>query len=229
MKYAFVFASAVALLIVPAIVGADSASVREEQVKFTRGYVAALQSNDPGAVLKFMHPSVRACMNDKNRAFFDFVVAQQLKGFPHGNYSHLTITPVKPKSEPMLWSFVPEKEFPYPVKPTHQIQIDYTSDPNGLFTDIIEVAPSGESWYFVTACPNADGMALIRKMQAQGAAQKAKAKKLAAQLHGPLLEKIKSLLAKHDRFGAIEAYKKSTGTDETTAVTVIDALENPNE
>lgn len=205
---------------------ADSASVREQQIKMVRGYVAALQSKDKAKIMSFFHPAVRACITAKNRAFFDYLVAQQLDGMPTGKYSRLTITPVLPKSSPSVWAFVPAKGFPYPVLPTYDIQVDFDT-PGNLYSDMLEAAPSGDAWYLVTACPNADGMRVMREMQARGAQQKTKGRKLAAAVHGTLLAKIKLLLANHDRIGAAQAYQKATGADMTTAISVIDAIQNP--
>jgi hypothetical protein len=227
MKQSITFAACCTLfLLLRAASFADTASVREQQVKMVRGYVAALHSKDKAKIIAFFHPSVRACINDKNRSFLDYIVAQQLDGFPSGNYSKLTITPVLPKSAPTVWTFVPAKGFPYPVLPTYDIQIDFYSQPTTYFSDMLEAAPSGNSWYLVTACPNADGMRFMREMQARQDKQTAQGKKLAAALHGPLLAKIKQLLAKHDRIGAIDAYQKATGSDTPTAASVIDAIEH---
>ena len=204
------------------------ASERDAQTAFVRSYVAALQSKDVAGTLGLMHPANRACMNASNRAFFDQIVEQQITGFPKGRYSNLTIARVAPKSEPTLWAFLPSASFPYPVKPTYRIQIDFNNTPDSLFSDDVEVAQSGSSWYWVTACPNADGMRLFRQIQAKAARQKARAHKLASEIHEPLRSKIKALLANHDTFGAIKAYQKATGADFTTAATVIEAMQDPN-
>jgi hypothetical protein len=70
-------------------------------------------------------------------------------------------------------------------------------------------------------------MKFMLAMQAQAAAQKAKARKLAAKVHEPLLSQIKKLIAAHDSFGAAQAYQKANGGDLATAAAVVDAIENP--
>jgi hypothetical protein len=207
---------------------ASSASVRDQQIKVAREYVAALQSKDKAKVMEFFHPSVRACVNDRTRPFFDSIVAQQLQGMPGGKPTSITVTPVTHKNSPTLWVFLPAKDFPYPAMPTYNIQVNFDSTPDGLYIDTLEVAPSGASWYLVTACPTAQGMRIVREMLDKGAQQKAKAKKLVAKMPAPLLAQVKGLLARHDRMGAIQAYQKATGADLTTAASVIDVIENPN-
>lgn len=210
----------------PAVVS-DPARVRDAQVDFVHVYVAARQSKDASRIANLFHPNVRACINDRNRPFFDFVVSQEIHNVPKGDYTKLTITPVAPRGSPLIWAFFPAKGFPYAVMPTHTIQMDYELGPNHSYSNIIEVAPSANSWYMVTACPNALGMQVMRKLQTQGLQQKARAKKLAGELRDPLLSRIKALLAKHDRLQADKAYQKATGADLTTAESVMDAIGNP--
>lgn len=204
---------------------APATEIRTQQVAFARGYVSALQSKDKARIVGFFHPTVRACMNDKNRIFFDYIVSQQSEGIPSGKYTGITITPKPPKSEPSIWSFVPAKEFPYPVMPTFVIQVDFSPSSGELFSALFEVAPSGTSWYLAMPCPTADGIRYMQKMVAQGESQKAKAKLLASRVHDPLLSQIKKLLANNDKIGAIKAYQKATGADLTTAVMVVDEIE----
>ena len=227
LGFALVLISTSFLITTSSAPHADSNDVKSQQTAFARSFVAAVQSKNRAAVLGLLHPALRACMAGADRSFFDTIVTQQMDGFPTTGYTNLTMTPVAPTKPPSLWAFVPEKSFPYPIKPTYQIQIDFSADPNGLFGDVLEVAPSGQSWYWITACPNADGMRLMRKMQDEAAQQKAKGKKVASELRDPLLSKIKSLLANHDRVGAIKAYIKATGADASTAASVIDAIQNP--
>jgi hypothetical protein len=212
------------MLIAGRISSADKLSDRQRLDKFASDYVAAVQSKDTAKVMILLHPTDRKCVSAKTRPFFDYVVTQQMSGFPTGKYDKLTVTPVAPSGKPMIWGFVPEKEFPYPVMPTYKVQIDYTTS-SGLFTDLLETAASGGSFYWVTACPNAAGLQFMRSTQESGARQQAHVKKLALEVREPLLSKIKALLAAHDQIGAIKAYRKATGADTTTAVSVIDIIE----
>ena|GEM_PF-4450856 len=88
-------------------VAPDPAGARDAQVKFVHAYVAARQSKDASRIANLFHPNVRACINDHNRPFFDFVVSQEIRNVPKGGYSKLTITPVAAKSSPLIWAFFP--------------------------------------------------------------------------------------------------------------------------
>jgi hypothetical protein len=215
------------LLVSVSMVSADQLSKRQLLDKFASDYVAAVQSGDHARVMALLHPDDRQCVNAKSRVFFDYLVTQQMSGFPKGKYDKVTLTPVSPKTKPIIWTFVPAKDFPYPVMPTDKVQIDYTTS-NNLFTDLLETAPSVGAYYWVTACPTAAGLQLMRTEQELGAQQQARYKKLAAAVHGPLLSKLKAMLASQDKLGAIDAYRKATGVDMTTAINVIDIIEGPN-
>jgi hypothetical protein len=203
---------------------ADQLSDRQRIGQFANDYVAAAQSKDHAKVMALLHPTDRACVNANSRAYFDYIVTQQMTDFPTGKYDNVSVTPVSLKTKPIIWGFVPEKEFPYPVMPAYKVQIDFTTS-SGLFTDLLETAKSGDSYYWVTACPTPAGLQFVRTTQEQGARQQARAKRLAAAVRDPLLSKLKALLAAQDKIGAITAYRKATGADMTTAINVIDIIE----
>lgn len=225
MKMQTVAASFCFLFLVSACVSsANQLSDRQRVERFANDYVAAVQSKDTAKVMALLHPADRACVNAKSRSYFEYIATQQMSDFPKGKYDKLSITAVEPKTKPMIWAFVPEKDFPYPVMPKDKVQLDYTTS-TGIFTDLLEIAESGGSYYWVTACPTAAGLQFVHTAQEQGAEQQARAKRLAAAVHDPLLSKIKALLAAQDRIGAITAYRKATGADMTTAVNVIDTID----
>ena len=205
---------------------ADEAAIKAQQVKFVKAYVSAMQSKDAKAAMRLLYPTLRTCAAGRARPFFDNLLAQQMEGFPSGHYVDLRLTPVTPKKKPFVWAFVPEKSFPYPVMPAYDANVVFDAAP-GLFNDLLEIAPSGGAWYWVAPCPNADGVRYMAMLQAKGDAQRAKARELAAHVREPLLSKMRTLIAAQDRFGAAEAYQKATGSDFATAMSVVDALQNP--
>ena len=200
--------------------------VRDEQVVLAKGFVAALHSKDYARVMSFFHPSVRACIDAKTRGFYNSIVAQQLQGMPSSDYTKITITKLGPKYQPIIWAFIPAKGFPFPVMPTYTIQLDFQSPVDGLLTDVLEVAPSGSSWYLVMPCPNAFGLAFMHELQARDDRQQARLKQLASAVHGTLLAQIDKLLLRGDTFGAAKAYQKASGCDFATAAEVIDILDH---
>jgi hypothetical protein len=156
------------LILVFALCGHASASSNptQSQAAFVNAFVAAMHSKNTTGLMALMHPKDRPCVTDKTRAFYQYIVTQQSGSFPKQKVQEISVTQVKAKDEPSLWQFLPEKMFPYPVLPAARIQINFGFGPDGyLGLDELEVAPSGGKWYWVTACPTAEGMALVRKMQ----------------------------------------------------------------
>jgi hypothetical protein len=143
-----------------------SASVAptQSQTAFVNEFVAAMHEKNAPAMMALMHPKDRPCVTDKTRAFYQYIVTQQSGSFPKQKVKEVSVTQVGAKDEPSLWQFLPEKMFPYPVLPTARIQINFGFGPDGyLGLDELEVAQSGGRWYWVTACPTAEGMALMQK------------------------------------------------------------------
>jgi hypothetical protein len=137
-----------------------------QQTAFVDAFVTAMHAKNAAGIMSLMHPKDRPCVTDKTRAFYQYIVTQQSGSFPKQKVKEISVTRVGAKDEPSLWQFLPEKMFPYPVLPTARIQINFGFGPDGyLGLDELEVAQSGGSWYWVTACPTAEGMALMRKMQ----------------------------------------------------------------
>jgi len=143
-----------------------SSAPTQSQTSFVNAFVAAMHTKNSAAMMVLMHPEDRPCVSDKTRAFYQYIVTQQSGSFPKQKVKEISVTPIGVKDEPSIWQFLPEKMFPYPVLPTARIQINFGVGPDGyLGLDELEVAPSGANWYWVTACPTAEGMALMRKMQ----------------------------------------------------------------
>ena len=208
-----------------------AATDKDLQTALATSYVAAKQSKDTAKLLALLHPKVRACMNNANRDYFNYLLMQDLDSFPHGKILKISVVPVAKDALPMVQNFFPAEMFPYPVQPTHDVQLDIEvpaqSATLNSFTALIEVAADNGIWYWVTACPTDKGFEYVRKGMEQAAQQKAQARKLASEIKEPLLSELKSLLATGDRIGAIKKYRETTNTDLTTAHGVIEILDSP--
>ena len=206
-------------------------SDKEFQTALATSYVAAKQSKDTAKLLALLHPKVRACLNGTNRDYFEMLFTRDLSSFPHGKILRISVTPVAADAFPMVQNVFPAEMFPYPVKPTHDVQLDIEvpAESNTLnsFTAFVEVAAENGKWYWVTACPTDKGLEFVRQSMEKANQQKTEARKLAAEIKDPLRFELKALLASGNRIGAIKKYREATNTDLTTAHTVIEVLESP--
>lgn len=176
----------------------------------------AVRTNDK-ALARFLHPQVRACINDRTREYFES--GDLLK--PNGLTPKHRIAKLTPQSGPGNLFFRPEDGFTYPVRPAYELILEAGQENNQIVQIIRYLAPSGGSWYFVEPCPNEKGMAFFHESLAKAAEQRRQVEVLVAQLKDPLLSELKDLLKQHRKIDAV----KSTSRRPVRTVMVINAIE----
>jgi hypothetical protein len=209
---------------------ADPETVRAKQTKFVDAYVAALHAKHFQKEIALLHPKVRQCVTERNRAFFEAQYARQSKRTPAGNPSNVSFTALIANAAPLGASFLPGDSFSYPVKPTYTAQLDFPAVGNSSYTALLEIAEDRGDLYLAVPCPTEKGMDLFEAQQKKRAQQQAEANKLASEVKDPLRSELLQLLKDQHKIWAVRAYEKATNRDETTAVMVIEALqEKPND
>jgi hypothetical protein len=108
------------------------------------------------------------------------------------------------------------------VQPTYEVNIEFEQN-NYVFVRF--VAPSNGSWFEFFPCPNEKGIAYIREQQKRGDEQKKKVAPLLVELKEPLRGELRALLGRDLKYDAIKKYQAATNADLTTAVAVINALQ----
>jgi hypothetical protein len=192
------------------------------QNTFVKQWIEALRSKDKARIVSFLHPAVRTCMNDPStKDFFENALDHQAHtAAPAGPYR---VTKLGPMQGPPP-AFLPEEGFPYPVRPTYELEIQFDQDNRvQVFSQFL--APVNGSWYYVIPCPNEKGMAFFREELVKGAEQKKRAAELLADLKDPLRSELNDLLRQQQKIDAIHKYQAAAGVDLTTAVGVINALQ----
>ena len=190
------------------------------QNTFVKPWIEALRSRDKARMVSFLHPAVRTCMEDAStKDYWDYALDFQLhSAVPAGEYH---ITRLRPMQGPVP-TFMPEEDAAYPVRPTYELQIDFEQS-NLLLVQFL--APVNGTWYDLVPCPNEKGMAYFRRQMVEGAQQKKRAAELLADLKDPLRSELNDLLRQQQKIDAIHKYQAAAGVDLTTAVGVINALE----
>ncbi len=205
-----------ALLASSALAASDDDAI---QNTFVKPWVEALRSNDKARIVSLVHPAVRACMNDPStKDFWDYTLYHQVHAAPPGAYR---ITKLGPMQGPAP-TFLPEEDVAYPVRPTYELQIEFEQN-NLVFIQFL--AAANGSWYYVIPCPNEKGMAFFREQLVKGAEQKKRTAELLADLKDPLRGELNNLLRQQQKIDAIHKYQAAAGVDLTTAVGVINALQ----
>lgn len=169
---------------------------------------------------ELLHPKVRAGMNATNREYFDDLT-NNFEDTPPAGYK-VTITPLE--GETVLPS-LPADSFAYPVQPTHQFDIDWSSGPDHFVSVIRTIAAVNGAWFIVYPCPNEAGMKFVHEQLERGREARARNLSLVSGLQEPLRTELKTLLAQGQKIDAINKYQAATGADLTTAVGVMKLLE----
>ena len=192
------------------------------QNTFVKQWVEALRSKDTTQIVSFLHAAVRTCMSDPGtKDFFENTLEHQAHTPPPAGAYH--ITKLGPMQGPPP-AFLPEEGFPYPVRPTYELEIQFDQN-NQVLVFAQFLAPVNGSWYYVIPCPNEKGMAFFRDQAVKGAEQKKRAAELLADLKDPLRSELNDLLRQQQKIDAIHKYQAAAGVDLTTAVGVINALQ----
>jgi hypothetical protein len=198
-----------------ACAGSDDAAI---QSTFVKPWVEALRSKDKARLAGFLHPAVRACINPGNKVFFDDAVEHETRFDVSGPYRVVKIEPMRQAAP----TFLPAEDVRYPVQPTYEVDVEFEQI-NLVYTRFL--APANGSWFVVFPCPNEKGMAYLREQVKVGDEQKKKAAQLLDELKEPLRGELRELLGRQQKIDAIKKYQAATKADLTTAVMVINALE----
>jgi hypothetical protein len=204
-------------------VGASAAAPDESAIQstFVKPWIEALRSKDAARIRQFTHPLVRACATESTKLYFDYLSNNELSLAVTGAYE---VTSVTALTGPAPLLMLPADGFAYTVQPKYQVQIDFKET---NLSAVRWVAASNGRWFEVFPCPNEKGIAFLREKMNGREEQVKKAEYLAAAIREPLLSELKTALAGGQKIAAIKKYQQAAGVDLTTAVMVIDALQQP--
>jgi hypothetical protein len=217
-------AAASLLCLVAGLNFGHAADIDPTQLTLVERFIAAISAHDVERLKKLYHPASLACITAENRDVFDFVFVKDLSYAEDlkGGYS---VTGFEAIDAATAAANEMGGMFSNPVPPTHQFQIDTSTDSGNRSLTLIRMAAAHDgAWFIVLGCPTAQGLAYFRERRAEGERQRAHAADLAGKLPDPLASEIRSLLAQERRVDAIKRYQSATGVDITIAVQVIDAL-----
>jgi hypothetical protein len=168
--------SACLLFVANSVFAGTPGNEKDLQTALANNYVAAKQAKNTAQIIALLHPKARGCMTDANREYFDYLLSDDFKTFASAKISRISITPVAADGGPLLQAFLPAEDFPYPVRPTHTIQINFEgslqSNTYGASSAIMEIAEEHGAWYWVTACPTAKGVEFINNKRKKESAKR---------------------------------------------------------
>jgi hypothetical protein len=185
---------------------------------FARTLVAAINSRSVDRRLALLHAKSRACVNHQTQPYFESVLLRQTRHVIPSDYK-TRVVPLRPAEAPAS-----DGRSPLPVKPTHQLQIDFETGPYNSTTLVVLVAADRDGWGQVLGCPSAETVGLTLRADVEREKQEKRAQQLALQISAPLRVEIETLVKSGKRVAAINRYAEASGEDLATARRVVEIV-----
>jgi hypothetical protein len=190
-----------------------SLPVTPEIKSFGTKYVAALNTKDTTKLWSYLAPETRACVTPQNKDFYNAIFGSQMDDTIPPDYK-LELLPVNEGNVKAMSDFAY-----FPVKPVHQLQIDYQTGNSGGSIILYLVRENG-SWFAGQPCSKESAIQEFR----EAAPDRAHYRDFASQIKDPLRSELLKLIATGDTPTAIDKYKSATGSDMRTSMQVLHAL-----
>ena len=217
MRWRFSLTTLVLPLSLPLICHAQVGSADQPE-RLAKLFVDAVNSKSVERRVALLHPKSQACVNAQTQPYYDWIFSRQLKYVIPEKYKVAT-KPLAGKGP-----LPSDGKSDYPLRPSHQLQIDFDAGPYSAISIVMLIVRDGGRWYEVLPCPRPDAIAGMRAIEAKRAEQERKVKSLVAKLADPLRAEIIALARQGRRIDAIKRYQDASGESLTTAKDVVDLL-----
>jgi len=204
-----------AVLVAPAARGADDPAARA----FVQELVAAINRKDPDARRALMHPAALKCDRAPKEAMAEGGFVPRQGPIPDGYRWQIQALPAGAQG---LFA----DKFDYPVRPTHQLQIDYEAAPRRSVAIVLQLARDRGGWREVTGCPKPETAAEAKRAAQARRGQSERTSRLAAEIAPALRAELLRLLADGRKVDAILRYREATNEDLAIAKGVVERLES---
>lgn len=213
VKYAGIGTMMVALLMAKNVYGADDPG----ELVFVQKIVDSINRKDDDARRSLMHPDALACTHVQKKAMAEGAYVPKWNPIPaHYRWQ------ISPMSADMSGWF--SDKFDYPVRPTHQLQIDFDSAPTRSQSIVLQIIRYGNEWREVTGCPKASTVAEAKAAAKARGQQEEKIRKLAETIAPKLKMEVQQQLVEGRKVDAIMHYRDVMNEDLVVAKGVIELL-----
>lgn len=208
----------VAILIAASLMTGNARSADDSAAQaFVQKVVAAINRNDMDARKKLMHPDAMACDQALKQAMADAAYAPKQSKIPPGYRWHISKMPAG------MAGWFPDK-FDYPVRPTHQLQIDFDITPTRSESTLLQMVRYGNEWREVTGCPKPETVLEAKQAAKSRGKQEEHIRELAANIAPKLKGEVLQFLAEGRKIDAYLYYRNATNEDLAVAKGVIEQL-----
>jgi hypothetical protein len=187
--------------------------------EFVKQYVAAISARDFAAYRSLASSNSLACINAESNDFYDRMFHVNLRHPIPADYKFTA----KEVGKDDKLGF--EGYAVFPVRPTQQVQIDYTQGMENSGTVIFWLIHDRSGWSEVFPCATPETLQKFKAELPEIKANEEKTKALVAGLKEPFRGELVALLKQGKSNTAASRYAESTGQDHETGMFVVEELE----
>lgn len=192
------------------------------ELAFVQKIVSAINRDDKEARKNLMHPDALVCDQALKQAMSEGAYVPKQSKIPSGYRWEISPMPAG------VAGWFPDK-FDYPVRPTHQLNIDFDTAPTRSEGILLQVVRYRNEWREVTGCPKAETVAEAKHAAAARGKQEGHIRELAANIAPKLKGEVLRHLAEGRKVDAILHYRNASNEDLAVAKGVVEQLMQESE
>jgi len=203
------------LLLAAAPAMADSP---DRPLEFAPRLVAAINGKNVDRRKELLHPKTLACITPQTQPFIEDLLADQFRySIPASYKSRFDVIPAdRPLSVADGVTF--------PLRPTHQVQIDWETGPQQGVTFVAMVAYTESGWREVWPCISPQKVPAMQTAKDMRRQQDERVQSLAAKMPQALRAEVTRLVAEGRKIDAIKRYQDATKEDLSTSKAVVERI-----
>lgn len=188
-------------------VASSLTSLTEQQQRYVQRYIAAVNSSDLIALKAIKHKTYLGCINDVNADYYQHIFNQSLKRTIPNNYE-VSFEALTAEEVSQELKGAEKRGFPYPLAPTHQMQIDYSKSEYSSVAIVRKLLLDNGQYFEVSGCPDSDLLKRFRALELKKKADQHKARELFEKIDPTLLSELTVLLRKGQKIQAWKRYSQ---------------------
>jgi len=212
-RLAAALGSALVALALPA-----SADNPDRPLDFAPRLVAAINGKNLERRIALLHPKALACLTPQTRPFIEESLVRQFRHSIPANHRSRTEAIAAGRA----LSVADGVEFP--LRPTHQVHIDWDTGPHKGVTIVAFVAYTEGGWREVWPCIKPEKVPQMQAVKEARRKQDERVKSLAANMPPALRANVSRLVAEGRKIDAIKEYQRASGEDLSTAKSVVELV-----
>ena len=197
---------------------AVSADSPDRPLEFAPRLVAAINGKNLDRRRALLHPKTLACITPQTQPFIEDALADQFRyNIPA---SHKVRSDAIPADRPLSVA----DGVTFPLRPTHQVQIDWETGPQQGVTFVALVAYTESGWREVWPCISPEKVPAMQTVKEARRKQEQRVQSLAASMPQALRADITRLVTEGRKIDAIKRYQDATKEDLSTSKSVVELI-----